>query len=81
MIWMDAIRKYAFYTNIRNTYSIVRQIGQGGFGHVHLCQNRFTGKLFAVKSISVSCEKERKFCLNEVRLLWNVRHPSVVRIH
>lgn len=66
---------------IRNTYRIVRKLGQGGMGAVYLAEHTLMGEKQALKFLSPELSKDEAFAsrfLREVRTLRQVRHKNVV---
>ncbi len=66
---------------IRNTYRIVRKLGQGGMGSVYLAQHTLMDEPQALKFLSAELSLDRDFTsrfLREVRTLRQVRHKNVV---
>jgi serine/threonine protein kinase len=66
---------------IRNTYRIVRKLGQGGMGAVYLAEHTLMGERQALKFLSPDLSKDEAFTsrfLREVRTLRQVRHRNVV---
>jgi len=66
---------------IRNTYRIVRKLGQGGMGAVYLAQHTLMDEPQALKFLSAELSADQDFTarfLREVRTLRQVRHRNVV---
>ncbi len=66
---------------IRNTYRIVRKLGQGGMGAVYLAQHTLMNEPQALKFLSSELSRDEAFTdrfLREVRTLRQVRHKNVV---
>jgi serine/threonine protein kinase len=66
---------------IRNTYRIVRKLGQGGMGAVYLAQHELMDEPRALKFLSQELSSDKDFTgrfLREVRNLRQVRHRNVV---
>jgi len=66
---------------IRNTYRIVRKLGQGGMGAVYLAQHTLMNEPQALKFLSSELSQDEAFTerfLREVRTLRQVRHKNVV---
>ena len=67
----------------KNTFRQYRVLGKGGFGEVHACQVRSSGKMYACKRLEKKRIKRRKgeaMALNEKRLLESVNSRFVVGI-
>ncbi|MGD0901738.1 MAG: protein kinase [Terracidiphilus sp.] len=66
---------------IRNTYRIVRKLGQGGMGAVYLARHTLMDEPMALKFLSSELSRDEGFTnrfLREVRTLRQVRHKNVV---
>jgi serine/threonine protein kinase len=66
---------------IRNTYRIVRKLGQGGMGAVYLAQHTLMNEPQALKFLSSELSQDEAFTarfLREVRTLRQIRHKNVV---
>ena len=63
-----------------NSYSKVRQIGEGSFGKVHLVQDRLTGLKYVMKAINTAkiSPKEYNEARQEVAVLSTLRHANIV---
>ena len=67
----------------KNTFRQYRVLGKGGFGEVHACQVRSSGKMYACKRLEKKRIKRRKgeaMALNEKRLLESVNSRFVVSV-
>ena len=66
---------------IRNTYRILRKLGQGGMGAVYLAQHTLMNEPQALKFLSSELSHDEAFTarfLREVRTLRQIRHKNVV---
>jgi serine/threonine protein kinase len=66
---------------IRNTYRIIRKLGQGGMGAVYLAQHTLMNEPQALKFLSSELSQDQAFTarfLREVRTLRQIRHKNVV---
>jgi serine/threonine protein kinase len=66
---------------IRNTYRVVRKLGQGGMGAVYLCEHTLMEERQALKFLSPELSRDQAFASRfrrEVRTLRQVRHKNVV---
>jgi len=61
-----------------NEYTILRPLGAGTFGVVHLCQHYQTAEQFAIKVIPRS--KAKKANVEEANILKKLRHHNVIRL-
>ena len=64
-------------------FEILKQLGSGSFGTVHLARKLADNKQFAIKSVQLSqmSQKEKDGALNEVRLLASISIPYVIGYH
>ncbi|CAF0980153.1 unnamed protein product [Adineta ricciae] len=64
-------------------YEILNKLGKGSFGTVYRVQNKVTDVFYAVKTIPKKLgNKSKSFSLdNEVKLLTEVNHPNLIRLH
>ena len=64
-------------------YKFGRVIGKGAFGKVNLGLHILTGRIVAIKSFNktkYSYEKNRNKIMNEIKLMKNLKHFSVVKL-
>jgi len=65
-------------------FELVRLLGNGAMGQVFLCDDKLLGRMEAIKVLRVpAAEQEEaleKF-VNEFRLLEDMLHPGIVRVH
>ncbi len=70
---------------ISNRYEVIRCIGTGAMGSVHLARDRFlSGNIVALKALKkeiAADPKMRKRFLQEVKLMHRVNHHNVVRTY
>jgi serine/threonine-protein kinase len=65
-------------------YELVRRLGKGGMGVVHLARRAATGEAVAVKLVvpeAAASAKAVQLFLREVSVLSQLRHPRIVRFH
>ena len=65
----------------KNYFRVYRVLGKGGFGLVHACQSKTTGKMYALKKLEKKRVKRRhgeKLALNEKQVLERVSSRFVV---
>ncbi|KAL3932694.1 MAG: hypothetical protein SGPRY_000602 [Prymnesium sp.] len=56
-------------------------IGEGGFGSVHLCTNRASGKTRAIKAMRLNNELDKEDYQNEVKIMEKIkRHRNICHI-
>jgi cyclin-dependent kinase 12/13 len=60
----------------------IRQIGEGTYGRVFLCEDRETHEQVAIKKVLIDTGKEGfpQTAVREIRLLATLRHENVVRL-
>ena len=64
-------------------YKFGRVIGKGAFGKVNLGLHILTGRIVAIKSFNktkINNEKDRNKIMNEIKLMKNLKHFSVVKL-
>ena len=64
-------------------YKFGRVIGKGAFGKVNIGLHILTGRIVAIKSFNKTKFKDEKYrnkIMNEIELMKNLRHFSVVRL-
>ena len=66
----------------REAYKLGKTLGQGAFGKVKLATRRSDGIEVAVKLVNTNewSERERKQFENEIRTLYELQHPNIVRL-
>lgn len=80
----ELMEQYDIKTNFHQQYKVIRQIAEESSGNVHLCSNRVTDVVFAVKILKSQKPLTSSYAqLNEVLVLHELRqhnHPSIMRI-
>ncbi len=63
-----------------NQYTMLSKLGEGAFSVVYRVKRKEDGREYALKKIRISTlnEKELSNCLNEVRILASIDHPSIL---
>jgi hypothetical protein len=64
-------------------YKLIKLIGKGAFGKVHLAVNVLTEKYVAIKCIGKTHMNDRtskKKIFNEITILKNINHPNIIRL-
>ena len=56
-------------------------LGRGAAGMVELMREKGTGDPVAVKHMSMTSKSDRDQTIEEVRSMWKLEHPNVVRFH
>ncbi|MFG0316044.1 MAG: protein kinase, partial [Planctomycetota bacterium JB042] len=65
-------------------FELIRPLGRGGFGTVHLARDTALGRLVAVKVLSAASsfsESDVARFRREARAAARLRHPGIVRVH
>ncbi|MHC5053165.1 MAG: bifunctional serine/threonine-protein kinase/formylglycine-generating enzyme family protein [Planctomycetota bacterium] len=65
-------------------YRVVKPLGKGGMGEVYLARHEQMGKLYALKLISPGHARDegfRKRFAIEARVMADLEHPNIVRVH
>jgi len=67
-----------------STYTMIKQIGTGGYGKVYLAQHKYTGKQVAIKVMSQSrisryLELDGQRVPAEIALIANLSHSSIIQ--
>jgi len=64
-------------------YEIIKTLGEGAFGQVHLVKNKITKSIRAmkvIKKIDTIVENNDQEVLNEINVLKKIDHPNVIKI-
>ena len=69
--------------NIRNSYTFLKPLGEGGFGSVREVKHIDTSSFRAVKSISIKSMNKDQIdtILKEVQMLKQLDHPGIIKIY
>ena len=61
-------------------FEILKQLGKGAFGSVHLVRRKKDLKTYAMKRIRMTTlsEKEKETALNEIRILASLNHKNII---
>lgn len=66
-------------------YVVLRKLGTGNFGVVHLVRDTETGNNFAMKSIDIfrieKHAKIRELFMTEINVMNKVKHPNIIHLH
>lgn len=65
-----------------DNYKVVKALGQGTWGVVHMAEQKQTGRMVAVKKIkSVQAEQGVNFtAVREIKLLREFKHPNIIEL-
>lgn len=65
-----------------DNYKVVKALGQGTWGVVHMAEQKKTGRMVAVKKIkSVNVEMGVNFtAVREIKLLREFKHPNIIEL-
>jgi serine/threonine protein kinase len=65
-----------------NAYRRIRQIGEGTYGKVYLCEDKQGGAHVAVKRVQITTGKEGfpQTAVREIKLLAQLRHDNIIRL-
>ena len=65
----------------KNSYEIIKKIGEGSYGVVYLIKHKKKSKLYVLKKIDLKdlSEGEIKETYNEVNLLKKLDHPNIIK--
>eukprot|EP00906_Rhabdomonas_costata_P027333 RCo038833 len=62
-----------------NEYVLLKRLGEGAYGHVHLCVNRLTKQHFAMKIIERVSKRQQMS--NEVLVLMKLHHLNITKLY
>jgi formylglycine-generating enzyme required for sulfatase activity len=71
-------------TKILGDYNVIKQIGHGSLGTVHLAEHRFMKRQYVLKMLPEELSSDRSFVQRfeeEVKILSSLDHPHIVKIH
>ena len=64
-----------------NKYQIIRSLGSGAAGTVHLARDKVTNQQLAIKEINIESKDSLNHTLNEIENMKKLQHPNIVRYH
>ena len=83
--WYEWLKRYCILTKFRLYFETIKVIGKGNFAKVFLVDRKSDKKQFAVKVFSKNVimgdALERKCLLYEVKMMRQMNHPRVLRLH
>jgi serine/threonine protein kinase len=62
------------------TYTLIRQLGRGGFGTVHMARHNTTGVIVAIKQSNVMTPAEMDALQKEYELVFGLENANVVKV-
>ena len=64
----------------KETYTVLKFLGQGGFGEAYLIKSNKTLKNYVMKSINFELlsDENKKYTINEAFLLKKIDHPNII---
>lgn len=71
----------SFGPGFLDRYELIRPLGKGAMGIVHLVRSKDQGLLFAAKTLSGFTKEKRGRFVREGRVLLRLDHPNVVKVH
>ena len=65
----------------KETYTVLKFLGRGGFGEAYLIKSNKTGILYVIKTLNLQAlkEGEQTNAINEASLLRMIDHPNVIK--
>ena len=65
----------------KETYTVLKFLGQGGFGEAYLIKSNKTLKNYVMKSINFELlsDENKKYTINEAFLLKKIDHPNIIK--
>jgi len=67
--------------NQKETYTVIKFLGNGGFGEAYLINSNITRKNYVMKSINFDLldDENKKYTINEAILLKKIDHPNIIK--
>lgn len=73
---MAPVEKMQNYPTLQPGYSIIKKLGEGGYGNVYLCREASSGRELAVKQLKA---KEQGIpAIMEANIMATISHPNIV---
>lgn len=60
---------------------MMKELGQGSYGHVYRCQNQLTGHIYACKKMNKRQIKDKSRFKTEIDLLRATDHPNIIKLY
>ena len=83
--WYEWLKRHCILTKFRLYFETIKVIGKGNFAKVFLVERKSDKKQFAVKVFSknviMSDALERKCLLYEIKMMRQMNHPRVLKLH
>lgn len=83
-LWLFHLSSICIMTGFEQDFVVIKDINQGRYGKVELCQDVTNGAEYAVKKILKDPldKEEQLFCIrNEIKILNKVNHPNCVKLY
>lgn len=64
-----------------DNYSIIKQLGSGGYGKVYQAKNKKTGEVRACKHLTKMNIKNMEKFKREIEILMNTDHPNIIKLY
>ena len=68
-------------SNIEDCYNMIKELGQGSYGHVYRCQHKVTGHVYACKKMNKKQIKNKSRFKTEIDLLRATDHPNIIKLY
>jgi len=81
--WVDIIRTVTGYEDLKETYELREQLGEGKYGKVKLCIHKESGRETAIKILSKKAMRPNDFeqVHSEVEILKVCQHPNIIKLY
>lgn len=64
-----------------NKYEYIKDLGEGGFGHVFLAIEKISNRLVAIKQLSNKDKERQQNIIREIEVVAKFKHPSIVSFY
>ena len=68
-------------SDIKDTFNIIKELGQGSYGHVIRVQHKQTGHIYACKKMNKKQIANKQRFKTEIDLLKATDHPNIVKLY